>query len=74
MKYVVNWIPLRIRARSRNTDPTLILNPIFRGQITAAVPRTISRVFHTEAMQMRVCLVEESVQDLFWLLPVEYEK
>jgi len=31
MKYVVNWIPLRIRVRSRNTQPHLKRTRILSG-------------------------------------------
>ena len=33
MKYVVNWIPLRIRVRSRNTQPHLKLPNFFSKAI-----------------------------------------
>jgi len=39
MKYVVNWIPLRIRVRSRNTQPHLkaLSNPLHRYEIPTKI-------------------------------------
>jgi len=48
MKYVVNWIPLRIRVRSRNTHPTLIGKATFGKFLFGKVISLLQRDPHVK--------------------------